>query len=238
MRIKLKFKLDKNEISKEYRKAFMSFLKFGLTNLNDSKFYNVFYGDNIKNKEITFSVKLIEPKFEGNIITLGSNILEINISTSNLKKALILNNAFTKMLHKKISLSSENSWQLFSINVYDCKKINTEEILIKMQSPLCIREHKKAESDYYYSIANESFIEKATTILKEQIKNELGEEPEEFIIRKCEARKTVIKHYKQNLECSIGTFILKSDKKTLQHLYDNGMGSRKSAGFGMFEVIN
>ena len=56
-------------------------------------------------------------------------------------------------------------------------------------------------------------------------------------IKPINARKTVVKFYEKNIESSIGEFLLEGSPELLQLLYDCGIGSKRSSGFGLFEVI-
>ncbi len=237
MRIRLKLLLDKPMVCLEYRKAFMHYLKSSLSGLEGVDAYDEFYSDEKIAKEFTFAIKLNQPKFQKNVIELGGNIIEVNISTANIKKALILNNAFAKIMNKKCGFGEGNNVALTGVHISEGKKVCGEEIIIKMMSPLCIREHIKGKSDFYYSVAHSEFSEKATQIIKEQIKYELGISECELTIEGINNKKTVVQHYEQKLEVSIGEFRLQGNRDVLQYLYENGIGSRKSAGFGMFEIL-
>ncbi len=236
MRIKLKLLVEGNEITTEYRRAFMHYFKSALQLLEGVQAYDMFYNDDLKSRGLTFAFKFAEPKFGKDKITLGSNVVEVNISTAELKKALVINNAFTKLLHKNVKFADGNI-KLTSISINEGKTVANNEIFIKMMSPLCVREHSTEKSDFYYSVNNEKFEEKANYLLKEQIKNELDLIDVNFKIEKINNKKTVVTHYEQKIESSIGEFKLTGDIKILQYLYDNGIGSRKSAGFGMFDFV-
>lgn len=51
------------------------------------------------------------------------------------------------------------------------------------------------------------------------------------------ATKTVVYHYKNYIECSLGTFIISGDRAVINYLLKSGIGSRKSAGFGFAQLI-
>ena len=51
------------------------------------------------------------------------------------------------------------------------------------------------------------------------------------------AKKVIIKFYEKQIECSTGIFILEGDIELLNYLYKAGMGSKHSAGFGMFQIV-
>lgn len=234
MRIKLKLLVNKQELPIEYRKLILHYIKSSLEGLQGINALDEFYGPDVLSREFTFAVKFYQPKFMKDKILLGNSEIEINLSTSNMKKALIFNNAFTKMLYKSKDIGNENYLLLKDINLYEGKKIVSDEILIKMLSPLCIREHYKGKSDYYYSVANENFKNKSQEIINKQLeKNGISKNIE---IEPIEAKKTVVIHYGQKIECSIGIFLLRGNLPSIQEMYDDGIGSRKSAGFGLFQL--
>ena len=47
----------------------------------------------------------------------------------------------------------------------------------------------------------------------------------------------IIKHYSINIECTIGTFIMEGKPEVLNYLLKNGIGSRKSSGFGVAQLM-
>jgi CRISPR-associated endoribonuclease Cas6 len=73
--------------------------------------------------------------------------------------------------------------------------------------------------------------------LKYQLKLLSFKNVSEITIKKVRPKVVVVKHYDQFIESSIGTYILKGSPHILQAMYDAGMGSKSSAGFGMFEVL-
>lgn len=48
---------------------------------------------------------------------------------------------------------------------------------------------------------------------------------------------TVVPFKNLNLPASYGKFLLHADAKLLNYIYKTGIGSRRSEGFGMFEII-
>ena len=118
------------------------------------------------------------------------------------------------------------------------KEIKDNKIIIKFQSPLCARKREE-NKDYYYSFENEKFEEMLKINIKEQLKitNIPLETVDTFKIKPIKAKKIIIKFYEKYIECSTGTFELSGNKELLEYLYKSGMGSKHSAGFGMFQII-
>ena len=50
-------------------------------------------------------------------------------------------------------------------------------------------------------------------------------------------KKIIVKFYEKKIETTSGIFKISGDKQLLKYLYDAGMGSKRSSGFGMFQII-
>lgn len=126
------------------------------------------------------------------------------------------------------------------VRLQPAASVNGNSALVKMISPLCVREHKEdGNKDYYYSVEKEGFADKAKEIIAEQLLSEgfsknLTEDVEIIPIN---AKKTVVYHYSTYIECSIGDFVINGDKSIINYFLKYGIGSRKSAGFGFAELI-
>ena len=168
---------------------------------------------------------------------LSDKKIELNITTSDYETGIILYNAFNKQKYQKYPLNN-NSMTLQNITMTMEKEINKDKITVKFQSPLCVRERKDGK-DYYYSYEKSEFEETLKINIKEQLK--ITEIPKDivdtFSIKPINAKKVLVKFYEKCLECSTGTFELIGNKELLRYLYQTGMGSRHSAGFGMFQII-
>ena len=237
MRYKLYFNLENENISIQYRKSILSFIKNALQEYDEEQ-YKKFYNekDNII-KPFTFSVFFKDSKFNGDNIIVNSRTMELNMSTEDYNTGIVLYNAFNHQRNKKFSLNN-NSMTLKNIILLPEKQINNEEIIIKFLSPLVVRS-RIDNKDYYYSYKNSEFL----NILKLNIKMQLqiSDLPETMVenlkIEPINAKKTVVKFYEKQIESSIGTFKLTGNTELLNYLYRSGIGSKHSAGFGMFEVI-
>ncbi len=237
MRYKLYFNLENENISIQYRKSILSFIKKALQEY-DQEQYKKFYNekDNII-KPFTFAAFFKDSKFNGDNIIVNSKTMELNMSTENYNTGIALYNAFNHQRNKKFSLNN-NSMTLKNIVLLPEKQIDNEEIMIKFLSPLVVRS-RTDNKDYYYSYKDNQFL----NILKLNIKMQLqiSDLPEAIVenlnIEPINAKKTVVKFYEKQIESSIGTFKLSGDINLLNYLYRSGIGSKHSAGFGMFEVI-
>lgn len=237
MRFKLYFKLENEIMPIDYRRSILSYIKLSLMEYGEEylkKFYNE--RENII-KPYTFSVFFKNPKITQDEIIVENKEFEINFSVSAYEAAVILLNSFNHQKLKKFSIN-KNSWTLKSISLLPEKKISTNNITIKFLSPLCAR-GREDNKDYYYSFKHKEFENILKINIKEQIK--ITDFPEAIVhnlkIVPVNAKKVIIKFYEKKMECSTGTFVLNGDIELLNYLYQSGIGSRHSAGFGMFQII-
>lgn len=237
MRFKLYFKLEKEEIPIQYRKTIISFLKHCLEE-NNKEYYQKYYNEKDPIiKQYAFSAYYKQQKIDKDIIKLDDKKLEINITTSDYETGIVLYNSFNKQKGNKFSLNN-NSMTLVNITMTKEKEISSDKIIVKFQAPLCVRSRDN-NKDYYYSYQNEKFEEILKINIKEQLK--ISDIPTEmvdtFSIKPINAKKVLIKFYEKCLECSTGTFELSGNKELLKYLYETGVGSKHSAGFGMFQIL-
>jgi len=233
MRYILELELGNKVIPIEYRKTVISFIKKSLDQYNSALFTKCYENNNVK--PFTFAVKLIGPKFDSEVITLNEPLLKISFSTSDSSLGIQAYNAFLQQRNINFSIQS-NSMLLKRVVIQRDLKINSDKILIKMLSPLVLREHAK-DYDYYYSVKHVDFEKVWSNQIKYQLKLLSFEDVGEISIKKVHPEVVIVKHYNQFIESSIGTYLLEGSPHILQALYDAGMGSKSSAGFGMFEVL-
>lgn len=237
MRMKLYFTLENTNIPIDYRKNIISFIKKSLSEYSENefkKYYN--QKDNII-KPYAFSIFFRQPQINGKEIIVEDKKFEMNMTIENYETAITLYNAFNHQKNKKFSIN-QNSWTLQNIALIPEKEIKDDKIVIKFQSPLCVR-RRENKKDYYYSCEREEFKETLKLNIKEQLKitDIPAEKAETLKITPIKAKKTIIKFYEKQIECSTGIFELEGDIELLNYLYKAGMGSKHSAGFGMFQIV-
>lgn len=219
MRFKLYFTLETPQMPIQYRKGILSYFKSSLSSYNN-EYYKKFYNekDNII-KPYTYSIYFKNPKIEQDQITIEDKKFELNISVADYETGIILYNSFNNQTHKKYPLEN-NTMTLQKITMLMEKEITTENITIKFQSPLCVRSRQE-NKDYYYSYNHKEFEETLKINIKQQLKvTNLPETVvDTFKITPVNAKKTVIKFYEKQIECSTGTFNISGDKKLLEYLY-------------------
>lgn len=234
----LRFETKNNIIPSDYRSTIMSFFKKSLNSIADGEFKQKYY-DNPERRNFTFAVKFPNAKFEKDKIFLDKNQFIVSFSTGNNTLGYIFMAAFIAQKGKEFNAAYDNIYILKSVQKIDGKMATSDSVMVRMLSPLCLREHSKEKNhDTYYSVKSDKFQSKA----KELISNQLVDAgfsknlAENIQIIPADAKKTVVRYYNTFIECSIGNFFIKADKAVINYFLKYGIGSRKSAGFGFAEL--
>jgi CRISPR-associated endoribonuclease Cas6 len=240
MRLKITFELENEVFPVQYRKNILSFIKNAFYNY-DEKFYEKFYKENNNiQKPYSYAIFLDNPKFEGDKIILKSNVINMVFSVYDYANGINIYNAINQQRGVKFSMN-QNSIKITNIYLQEEKNIIEEKIIVKMLSPIIVREHNQITGkDYYYSYKREGFLENLKINMKESLNIvDLSDElVEGFEIKEIESKKTVIPVYEQMIEATLGVFELRGDRNLLEFLYKSGIGSRRSLGFGLFEILS
>lgn len=237
MKFKLNLELENENLPIQYRRSVISFMKLALSQYSE-EYYKKYYNnkDNIV-KPYTFSVFFRYPIFKEDVIQIKNKKIEINFSIADYDATIILYNAFNHQKNKKFSLN-KNSWILKSISIINEKDVDKDEIVIKFMSPLVVRE-RIDNKDHYYSFNDENFLLQLKNNIKEQLKisNLPAVLVEDLKVEAIQAKKVIVKFYEKKMETSTGIFKMTGDKNLLNYLYQAGIGSKRSSGFGMFKII-
>lgn len=251
MRIKLHFELENNIIPKDYRILILSFIKNNLEkNFNES--YKEIYGEKPTVKFFTFSVYLPKPKIEKEKIELDRNYFNVLFSIYDNKQFIEFYNSFNSMIIKNENKENyyplkNNKMELKNITMVNEKNIMSNRVRIKFLSPLVLRNHKEITinkkrkgADIYFDFNDSDFNEQINYSVSRLIKDlKLNGVNSNIKLKPYNnlARKTVVSFKNILINSSIGEYILEGDSELLNILYKTGIGSRRSEGFGMFEVI-
>lgn len=257
MRIKLHFELENNIIPKDYRILILSFIKSSLEK-NFKESYKEIYESKPIMKFFTFSVYLPKPKIEKDKIELlGGNYFNAVFSIYDNKRFIEFYNSFNSMINKEMEERNkenekysyplkDNKMELKNITMLNEKIISSNRAIIKFLSPLVLRKHEEIEinekrkgKDIYFDFNDNVFNEQINYSVSRLIKDlKLNGVSSNIKLEPCKsARKTVVDFKKVSIHSSIGEFIISGESELLNILYKTGIGSRRSEGFGMFEVI-
>lgn len=239
MKILMQFLLKHNKLPLDYRRVILSFFKRSLSEIAEGKYYEKYYFTP-ERRNFTFAVNLPAPKFSKTEIELAKNEIRLTFSTADSTTGYIFMSAFIKQKGKELPAPLSNTLKLINIKQLPEKTTTSSSVLVKMLSPLCLRQHNPDDnSDKYISVAYPDFSCIAVDIIQKQLIASGFDEKlvSNFSISPLNAKKTVVYHYKNYIECSVGDFIISADKAILNYLIKSGIGSRKSAGFGFLQLI-
>ena len=252
MRINLNFELENNIISKEYRLTIISFIKNALEKKYKNT-YDAIYNNNTKMKAFTFGVFLPDAKINNDNIELSSRYINVTFSVFDNQLFIELYNSFNNMLNQKYPKDENTKSQMImtlkKITMQNEKPIKQNKILIKFLSPLVLRNHnRETNKDIYVTFKDDNF----NSILNqsvERLAKEFDFESSQIkliplnltdgngnIIQE-ESKTTVVLFKEFLINVSYGKFCLEGDINLLNNLYKTGIGSRRSEGFGLFEVL-
>lgn len=242
MRFSLVLELKKSIFPIEYRRVILSYIKNALSNCNDGKYFDKFF-DSTNQKEYCFSVIFPQSIFRKNEIELENNEIKILFSTSDKNKTgFILFSAFINQKNKIFPLENENFMTLKSIKTQKREELLNSRAIFKtaLGSGICIREHNRDNNkDVYYIYSDSEFREKLKLVLSNELNNAgfCKEEIQAVCVNPIQLKKAVAKHYKRYIDINIGLIEISACKDILQYFYDVGIGSRKSSGFGMLDLV-
>ena len=231
---------DRVEIPKAYRNNLLSLFKH-LFNLGNEKFFNDYYGNKLENKmkPFTFTTYLpdIYNKEGSRNITLSKGYFSIFVSTNDFNFLGVL-------------ITGLNSLKGFTPFSFPIKLLNysflpervdfDSVVTYKTLSPIVVTKYENRKSKGYYKFNEKGFIEG----LKESIKvanskvYSINEKAFDDIIIETSGMKNVYIHFKEHIiNCNSGYIRVTANPIIQKFIYDIGVGSRRSQGFGMLEVI-
>ncbi len=235
---KLTFTLSNNQLPREMDRLLVSFLKSS-AQAYSQHFYEKLYD---KNRSIikgyTYSCYLPGAKFHQDRIELAGEEFSLLFSDFDQAELLSFFNGFQQMRYRDYPIAG-NSMKLTSIRMQNLQEIREEEIVIRMLSPLIVRQHDAENNkDTYYTCEMDGFQE----ALKENTaffidKMNLPVSTENFSIQTIKGRKVVVPVFGRNTDASLGVFKLTGSAQLLNVLLLAGLGARRSEGHGKFEVV-
>jgi CRISPR-associated endoribonuclease Cas6 len=187
-------------------------------------------------KRFTFAIKLSAPSFEQESITLQGNLVYMLFSTADLKDGIQFYNSFIKSVGSSHPIKDGNSMQLERVKSLTTRPVHNSTVVIRFQSPLVVRLHRKEEKDRYFTFEDEEFQSCLHAVVGRQLRL-AGLECHDLLLEPVLPKKTVVKAFGNNIRCSLGVYKLTASSQVITYLEQSGMGSRRSEGFGFFETI-
>lgn len=237
MLITLKINLSNTKISKNYRPLILSYLKNAFQ-INDTQLYKKYYDNTYSLKDFCFSINLGNPKFDKDFIILDSNEIVIKLSIIDIFCGIDIYNALLKMKDKEYTTLGNNSLTLTDIKLENHKNIIKNEVIIKMLSPIIVRTHIDGK-EKYLSYKDDDFIQCLNNSIEYTLKEftNIDLSNRDFKIICIFPKKTVVDAFGSKFTANLGVYKIVADLDVINAIYQLGIGSRRSEGFGMFEII-
>lgn len=239
MRFRVILKVGKPSLPLDYHNVVLSYLKDCLTKANDGKYYEKYFGKGSCEKPYAWSVYLKNPKFTNDAINLDGNLVTLTFTTSDTFTGFLY---YAAVLENKrvFPLPNQNTMQVIKVERLEDARTTKKEILIRMESPCCIRMHERdGNRDRYYTVEDTEFPKMSKKLLEWQL--ERAGFSEELVhtveLVPIHAKKTVVLFYGNKIAVSVGLFLLRGDTAVLNYLLQTGIGSRHSSGFGLARIV-
>ncbi|HLR20832.1 MAG TPA: CRISPR-associated endoribonuclease Cas6 [Tissierellaceae bacterium] len=234
--------LNNNKLNKDKNRIVMHIIKL-LIEKEDKEMFNKMYRLNInKQKDLTFSMYLgRDAKFLRNEIEVPAQKVIVNFSTSDSALGITIYNAFTKYKGLEIPIK-DNMALINKVNIVKTRPITSEKVRFITKSPIVVRSHNgDNEKTYYNSLLDESGQEVFIENLKYQIKDKFPDismkDLKQIKINIIWSKDVKVKHYEIIIPSNICEFEIEAKTYILEEIYLNGVGGRKSQGFGYVDLV-
>lgn len=188
-------------------------------------------------KPFTFSLFLPGAKFLQDKIILKNPNITLFFTTVLKEIGIFFYNSLLRTRFNPFPLPDSNSMQLQRVVLQRERKISTSEVVFKTMSPFLVRlHHPESNKDEYLLSDDECFENQFRTITRTLFRELTGKE-EEIDIYPVKLEKIPVRHYGILVESQKGILKLAGKPEALNFLYQVGIGSRRSEGFGMLEIL-
>lgn len=242
MRMSVELLLNNSRIDKDKNKIIMHILKLLIEKENKEVFQELYKNNVDKQKDLTFSMYLGQDvKFLREEIDIPAQKIIVNFSTSDTVLGITIYNAFTKYKGLEIPVK-DNTILINKVNIIKIKPITSEKERFITKSPIVVRSHRgDNDKTYYNSLSGKSGQKVLLENLQYQIKDRFPEVREkdlnEIEIKVLWSKDVKIKHYGIVIPSNLCELEIKAKTYILEELYLNGLGGRKSQGFGYLDLV-
>lgn len=242
MRFNAELYLSNENIPKDKNRVILSYLKHIYETYDKSYYKSLYEDEENKKKQFTFSLYMPNCKFTREEIIIPEKKIILNFSTADMKDGILFYNSILVNRGKPYDIKG-NSITATKINMNNEKVITDNYATYRSMSPVVVREHQGDNGKTWYHSLNEEkgkevFIENLKyqlfDIFGEERKLDIGEIKVEVLER---SREVKVKHYGIEVLSNICKIKIQAKPYILDYLYKSGIGSRKSSGFGMLDLV-
>lgn len=205
--------------------------------------FNELYENNINRpKDLNFSMYLGKKvKFLKDEIEIPSQKIIVNFSTSEPVIGISIYNAFIKYIGLEIPIEN-NIITINRVNIVRTRPITSEKVEFITKSPIVVRSHKgDNKKTYYHSISEDFGQQILLNNIQYQIQNKFSDvnerDLEDIKIDLIWNKDVKVKHYGIVILANLCKFEIQARTYILEEIYLNGLGGRKSQGFGFIDLV-
>lgn len=240
MRIIAEFLLEQNRIDKDKNRIFISILKSCLESY-DEKIYRYFFERGAIRKSYCFALYMKDAEFTKDRIIIPNKKIIFRLSTSNLEDSIHLYNSLIQN-NKKTYKVKENVIKIIKINIEREKKIYDNQATFITLSPVVSRKHEgDNKKTWYYSLNNDEGKILLLDNLKIQLLEEFGQDRildiDEVKIDVLTNKEVKVKNYGIEVLGNLCKLKIYAKSYILEYIYKSGVGSKRSSGFGMLDLV-
>lgn len=241
MRFNAVLTLSNENIPKDKNRVILSYLKHIYESYDKDYYKSLYEDEENKKKQFTFSLYMPNCKFTREEIIIPEKKIVLNFSTADMKDGIFFYNAILAGRRKPYDIKG-NSITATNINMNNEKVITDNHATYRAMSPVVVREHKgDNDKTWYHSLNEERGKEIFLKNLKYQLLDIFGEERkldiEEIEFQVIGNKEVKVKHYGIEVLSNICKLRIYAKPYILDYLYKSGIGSRKSSGFGMLDLV-
>lgn len=242
MRMSVELLLDNNKIDKDKNRIVMHIIKLLIKKENNQIFSELYKESKGNPKDLNFSMYLgKDAKFLRNEIKIPAQKIVVNFSTKDPVLGVTMYNAFIKYKGLEIPIK-DNTTLINKVNINKPRPITSEKARFITKAPIVVRFHDgDNEKTHYYSLTEEKGKELFLQNLKYQIKDKFPDMQEkdlnEIKINILWNKDVKVKHYGIVILSNLCEFEIEAKTYILEELYLNGLGARKSQGFGYVDLV-
>lgn len=241
LRFNVELLLKNESFPKDKNRVILSLLKHNFNSYNEDYYLKLYKETPTNTKDFTFSLFMKDCKFLRDEIVIPDKKILLNFSTYSIEEGITFYNSFlqNKGLEYKIK---NNTLKIGKINLIREKAIKTDEVLLKTLSPISVREHNgDNKTTWYHSLNDDKGKEVFLKNFKHQFNDIFGNDrlldSEELEIEILRNKEVKVKHYGIEVLGNISTLKIKGKPYILDYIYKAGIGSQRSAGFGMIDLV-
>jgi len=241
MRFNVELLLGNEKIPKDKNRVILSFLKHTYESYDKNYYKSLYEEGKSKRKSFTFSMYMPSCKFEREEIILPDKKIILNFSTVDMQDGIFFYNSMLRNKRKTYEFKN-NSITINRIGMNKEKIITGDSTIYTTMSPIVVREHEgDNKKTWYHSLSDEKGKEIFIENLKHQLINHFGNDIkydiEEIQFEVLKNKEVKVKHYGIEVLSNICSLKLQARPYILDYLYKGGIGSLKSSGFGMVDLV-